>query len=165
MQIRNAVIAALLALLPLALLGAQSATATLNLEGQVSEVLTITVNATNNTGLNLDDAVTDYKVGEITWTTNNEAGYTVTVSSNNANGTFRFAGTETGNNDTLDYTLSVGGTDYAPSSGSAQIADTTSPTGESGVGPQDIEISYDGTTTFLNDGTYEDTLTFSITAK
>lgn len=161
MRPRLLLLTILAAVLPVAALSAQAASATLSLSGTVAAETTITVSSNSNaSGLDLTSSQTDLQVGTVTWTSNNPDGFRVVITSSNANGSWQFEGAS----DSLNYTLSIGGTEYTPSGGEVEVANTSGPTGESGV-QQPITISFDGSDDFLNEGSYSDTLNFEIYSK
>lgn len=71
---------------------------------------------------------------------------------------------DAGNSDTLAYTMTYGGTAVSLSSGTAVVTDVTTKSNAAGT-DNELRISYTGSGQFLYEDTYEDTLTFTITAK
>ena len=157
-------------MLVLAAGGAFAATSgTLNLVGTVPGILEISVSAESVAGnLDLTTDQTDLLVATINERSNKKAGYTVTLESQTAaagdGSTSVFASADTGNPDTLTYTMSYGGSAVNLSGGSALVTDVTDKSNASGTN-NELRISYTGSGEWLFEDTYEDTLTFTITAK
>ncbi len=144
-------------------------TATLTLQGSVPGVLDISVTpAANATSLDLTTDQSNLTVATVTERSNQKNGYTVTLQSANAaasgGNTAYFKSTDATVSDTLNYTLSYGGTGVAFTSGVATITDTTGKTTGTGT-TNNLNISYTGSTANLTASTYSDTLTFTIAAK
>lgn len=142
-------------------------TGTLTLTGTVPAVLSITVTPQPAaSALDLSQTVTNVSVASVNELSNRKPGYTVTLQSANAgSGTaFFFKSADVTNTDTLAYTLTYGGSPVSLVSGSALITDATAKTAAAGV-TKNLAISYNGAASFLNQDTYSDTLTFTITAK
>ncbi|WP_455382918.1 hypothetical protein [Salinispira pacifica] len=144
-------------------------TGTLTLQGTVPGILSITVTpAGAASNLDLTTDVSNLTVATVTERSNQKAGYTVTVQSANAaasgGNTAYFESTDAAVSDTLNYTLTYGGTPVSFTSGLATVTDTTSKTLGTGT-TKNLNISYTGSTNFLTASTYQDTLTFTITAK
>lgn len=141
---------------------------TLNLTGTVPKIVNINVVADPAaSSLDLTQDATDLLVATVTETSNVQAGYTVTVESANAaaSGTDSafFDSSASGNTDTLDYSLSYGGSAVSFSGGAAAVlTDASDKTAASGV-TNEVRIAY--TAKHMYNGTYEDTLTFTIQAK
>lgn len=127
---------------------------TLNLQGVVPAVLSITITpeplATN---LPLDTTQSNVKVAEAVEVSNSATGYSVDiVSANN--------GQLVNGSDTINYTLSYGGS-------AIDLANGDAVTGASGAvnASKDINISYTGVDyALLTQGTYSDQVTFTISA-
>lgn len=140
--------------------------ATLILEGTVPGILDISV-AAAAVSANLDlGSNASFVVASVTERSNKRAGYTVTLSSENAVGAGSdvpfLKGQEVTNTDTLEYSLTYAGIPVELSAGSAIITDVSTKTPSSGsVKP--LGISYVGD--FLYEDVYSDTLTFTIAAK
>ena len=141
-------------------------TGNLVISGTVPQILDIQVlAAAGSTSLDLTKNVPDQHIGDIVERSNVTAGYTVTISSANAaTGTPHFKGVNPSNTDTLDYTLKYNGSPINFTGGSALISDVNSKTATIGS-TKSINLSYDGTSNFLNADSYSDTLTFTIAAK
>jgi len=144
-------------------------TGQLLLQGTVPGILEITITPAADSGdLDLSIDAADVKVATVVERSNKKSGYTVTVESANAvtqsadNGVFiNQDGTIS---ETLNYSISYAGNPVTLSSGAALISDVsgkTTGTGES----KDVAISYNGSSDFPYEGTYSDTLTFTIAAK
>ena len=139
---------------------------TLLLQGTVPSILSVTVaaNGAANT-LDLTTAQTDLLVATVTERSNSVSGYIITLDSANATGAVAtLNGITGGNTDTLTYTIGYGGAAVTLVSGAATVTDTTGKTASTGA-VKNVTISFDGTGSFLNADTYEDTLTFTIAAK
>lgn len=136
---------------------------TLLLQGTVPAVLEITVTPESgvNDALDLSADITDLKVATVLERSNKKAGYTVTLSSAN-NGVFQ--NTDTTYDYSLDYTLAYDGSEIDLSSGSAEITNESVKTTGAGTS-KNVTISYNGEADFPYEGTYTDTLTFTIAAK
>lgn len=127
---------------------------TLNLQGVVPAVLSITITpeplATN---LPLDTTQSNVKVAEAVEVSNSATGYTVDiVSANN--------GQLVNGSDTINYSLTYGGS-------TIDLANGDAVTGASGAvnANKDINISYTGVDyALLTQGTYSDQVTFTISA-
>jgi hypothetical protein len=134
------------------------------LTGSVPKKVRITVTPLNNyDALELDADVSDLAVARVNERSNVFAGYTVKVASTNASaGTPRFTGGA--GSDFLEYTLKYDGTAVTFSGAEATITDATTRTSGSGV-DKDLAISYNGSAANIYEGTYSDTLTFTIEAK
>lgn len=143
-------------------------TGSITLTGTVSQILQITVTpAPGYDTLDLTTSQTDLLVATVTEKSNNQAGYTVTVESQNAaalgSSTAFFKGSDAGNGDTLNYGMSYNGAAVSlDASGAAVVSDVAGTTAQTGVDKQ-LAITYTGA--FLNADTYSDTLTFTIAAK
>ena len=140
-------------------------------KGTVPAILEVTVTPTTGfDSLDLTAAVNNLEIAQVNERTNNKAGYTVTVDSTNgvadslASGRFKSGTDPLGNTDTLDYTVTYGGSAAPLSNGSGTVTNTTSKTTGTGV-TNSVQITYDGTGSFLIADSYEDTLTFTIAAK
>ena len=142
---------------------------TLVLQGNVPAILEITVNAEpNSSSLDLSIDAANVKVASVTERSNKKAGYTVTLESANAAANNAssgvFVSTDPLSTDSLNYSLTYGGNPVTFTNGSAIISNTSSKT--TGAGDtKDVAISYNGATDFPYEGTYGDTLTFTIAAK
>lgn len=137
-------------------------TGTLQLNGIVPEVLSITVTpeavAAN---LDLETNQSNLKVGTVHEQSNLGGGYRVTVSSSNDGALKRAGGTET-----IPYIFAYGGTavSLANSSTTPAIA-TNFSSATIGNSARDVSISYAGTPAEqLISGQYQDTLIFEISA-
>ncbi len=141
-------------------------TGNLIISGTVPVILDVAVlAAAGSTSLDLTKNETDLHIGDVVERSNVITGYTVTVSSANAStGAPHFKGADPSNTDTLDYTLKFDGSPITFTGGSALISDVTSKTATLGS-TKALNLSYDGTSDFLNADSYSDTLTFTIAAK
>lgn len=144
-------------------------TGTLTLQGSVPEILEISVNADPNASdLDLTIDASNVKVATVVEKSNKTAGYTVTLESQNA----AAANVDTGllalDSTDVDYSLSYeityGGNAVTLSNGSAVISDVSTKTAGTG-NANDVAISYNGASEFPYEGSYSDTLTFTIAAK
>ncbi|WP_319477637.1 hypothetical protein [Marispirochaeta aestuarii] len=159
------IIAAVLAVLTV-VVSAQTS-GTLFLQGSVPEILEITVNAEpGSDALDLSVDASGVKVATVIERSNKRTGYTVTLESSNAmaagSDTPQFV--DTTGTASLNYSISYGGSGITLSSGSAVISDVSTKSPGSGAA-NDVAISYNGATDFPYEGTYSDTLTFTIAAK
>jgi hypothetical protein len=152
-------------------LGSVSAatTGSLLLQGTVPEILEITVNADPAaTALDLSVDASSVKVATVIERSNKKSGYTVTVES--ANGAAQssnsglFVNDDPGITDSLSYDISYGGSPVSLTNGAGMISDVSTKTPGTGSS-KDVTISYTGSTSFPYEGTYSDTLTFTIAAK
>ena len=143
---------------------------TLVLQGTVPGVLEITVTPeTGHDALDLSVNAADVKVATVLERSNKKAGYTVTLQSSNATtdsaSTGMFKNTDPSYPDyTLGYSINYGGSAVSFTNGSAVVADESSKTTGTGTS-RDVSISYNGADDFPYEGTYTDTLTFTIAAK
>jgi len=141
----------------------------IQLQGTVPAILEVTVTTeAGASSLDLSVNVADLLVGTVVERSNKKAGYTVTVESFNGNAdgvnSARFKSLDVGNPDFLDYTITYGGTPVVLSGGSALISDVNDKTLGTGTANQ-VRITYDGSTAFMYEDAYEDTLIFTIAAK
>jgi hypothetical protein len=141
-------------------------TAALTVQGTVPGVLDISVTA-DTIGANLDlSANGTFVVASVTERSNKRAGYTVTLSSQNAaisaSGMPVLKGSDVTNTDSVPYALTYGTVPVALTGGSAIISDVSTKTPAAGIS-KPLGISYVGQ--FLFEDTYTDTLTFTIAAK
>ena len=131
----------------------------ITLTGTVAALAEITVTPiTGYDSLDLTTSQTDLAVATVNEKSNVTTGYTVTLDSANSG---EFVGADTGNSDTLAYTISYGGSAVTLSSGSATVTTASARTSAAGV-DKTLAISYTGT--FLNADTYSDTITLTISA-
>ncbi|MFW5642651.1 MAG: hypothetical protein ACOCYQ_01365 [Alkalispirochaeta sp.] len=140
-----------------------SDTGSLTISGTVDKMVRIAVTPTGNENLDLTADVTDHSVASINEYSNVVSGYTVQVESANS---WKLVGQN--NDDELEYTAAYDGDGVATSAATAMITDASDRTG--GRGTIDgvnkaFAISYDAATANLYNDYYEDTLTFTITAK
>lgn len=142
-------------------------TGNLTLTGVVNGVLDITVTPeAAATGLDLVTSQTDLKVATINEKSNKSSGYTVMLESANAKSASSATPTLnsiSGNGDSLSYSLKYNGSAVTFTNGVATVTDSTATTSATGVN-KDLLISYVGDNS-LSEGSYEDTLTFTIAAK
>ncbi len=142
-------------------------TGTLSLQGTVAGVLDIAVAPQPEaSALDLSVNQANLLVANVTEKSNRKAGYTVTLTSQNAGAgsAFFFKSADAANADTLAYTLAYNGAAVNLVAGTALITDAGAKTPAAGV-TKDLRISYNGAAAFMNEDTYADTLTFTITAK
>ncbi|HDQ14680.1 MAG TPA: hypothetical protein ENN41_07695 [Sediminispirochaeta sp.] len=154
--------------LGVASLSAQT-TGELTLRGTVPEILEITVNAEpGSDSLDLTIDVQNLKVATVVERSNKKLGYTVTLESANAAATDSetgiFSNEDPEVRDQLAYSLSYGGEAVSFSGGNAIISDVSEKTSGQGSS-KELAISYNGASEFPYEGTYSDTLTFTISAK
>lgn len=144
-------------------------TGQLLLQGTVPGILEITISPaadSNDMDLSVDEA--NVKVATVIERSNKKTGYTVTLESANAvtqsadNGVFINQDGEI--SESLNYNVSYAGDPVAFSSGAALISDVSGKTTGAGES-KDVAISYNGSSDFPYEGTYSDTLTFTIAAK
>ncbi|NBC28421.1 MAG: hypothetical protein GVY29_00340 [Spirochaetes bacterium] len=166
-----AIVGALLALVAVGSFAQQTTdTGTLGLTGTVPKIVSITVaDEAIASNLDLTTDVSSLLVATVTERSNVQAGYTVTVESANAaaagTGSGFFDSSDAGNNDTLNYSVTYGGNAVSYSSGApATVTDAGDKTASSGDS-NEVRISYSGSSANIYNGTYSDTLTFTITAK
>lgn len=137
-------------------------TATLTISGTVAPINTITIASQSgyNT-LNLVAGATAQVVGIATETSNDKLGYKVTLGSANAGSTAQafLKGALTGNPDTVNYSITYGGTAVTLASGSATVTSVAARTGAAGV-TKNIAVTFAGS--WLTADTYSDTLTLTI---
>jgi len=142
-------------------------TATLSLSGVVPAVLEISVTpelvASN---LPITTTVSDLAVATVLERSNKKAGYTVSLESASAKarGTALPAFVSAESSDVLSYSISYDGNAVSFSSGSAVVSSEKTRTGMSGIS-RAVTVSFDGASAFLDESTYSDTLTFTISAK
>jgi hypothetical protein len=164
---RSRLLVAAVAILVSAIPAFAATTGTLTLTGTVPAVLDISV-AAQPAAASLDLSVNQANllIANVTERSNRKPGYTVSLQSSNAGAgtSFFFKSADVLNVDTLTYTLTYGGTPISLVAGSALITDATAKTSGTGV-TKDLRISYSGAASFLNEDSYSDTLTFTITAK
>jgi hypothetical protein len=159
-------IAVLALALAIALPSLAATTGTISLSGSVGGVCDVTVTQpTGNNSLAITTKVTNQTIATFVEKCNKASGYTLTLSSAN-NSVLK--GSLAGNTDTLPYSLVYGttiatATAVSLSAGSAVITDASAKTASTGV-TKILAISFDGTS-FLNEDSYSDTLTFTIAAK
>lgn len=142
-------------------------TASITLQGTIPAILKIVV--TPEPGISSLDLTSDlnFKIATAVEISNKRAGYTVTVASTNAQtaGTDApfFKGVALDNADTLPYSISYGGSAVTFSGGVATVSTASAKTSAAGA-LKDVVLNYSGTSLFPNEDTYNDTLTFTITA-
>lgn len=144
-------------------------TGTLSLLGSAPPILQITVTAEPTaSNLPLNTTVSNLKVGTVVELSNDNAGYSVTLSSANA----QIAGSTTATfrssqvADFLPYTIQYGGAavTFPPGGAAAVVSNISAKTSAAGA-VKIVTISFDGASAFLNNAVYSDTLTFTIVAK
>lgn len=132
---------------------------TLLLQGTISQVLSLSVQAEAgvNNALDLTSTESDLKVAEVTEQTNSNTGYKILVRT--ANG----GKLKNGSLDQVSYTMKYDGTAVALALTDTQAKSVT--TGGVYNNTSDVEISYTGqSAASLTQGTYSDTVTFTIQA-
>jgi len=140
--------------------------ASITLQGVVAPVVTVTVTPESgyNT-LNLGTDQTDLLVATVNEFSNVAAGYTVTLTSvyagANATADAGFSSLSTG--DTLAYSVEYDGAAVAFSGGSATVTPAGTKSATAAGVDKAVTISYSGAAVVLGDGTYTDTLEFTIT--
>lgn len=142
-------------------------TASITLQGTVEKFVSIDVTPSPGfDDLDLQSVVSNQNVATVTETSNVREGYTVTLTSTNATslGTANPAFVGQNGGESLTYTLTYDGNAVTFVSGSVQVTDSNTTTPALGIG-KDMNISYDGTSVFLQSDVYDDTLTFTVTAK
>lgn len=158
--LRKALIGAALVLLASTPLFAQvTDSGSITLQGTVPALAQITVTPIAGfDSLDLTTSQSNLGVATVNEKSNVTTGYTVTLTSAN-NGSF--VGLDSGNGDTLAYSISYGGSTVTLTSGSATVTTASARTGAAGV-DKTLAISYTGA--FLNADTYQDTITLTISA-
>ena len=134
-------------------------TGTLLLQGTVAEELAIVVTAeTGHDSLDLSASPTDQKVASVNEVSNSNTGYTISMKSTNG-GLLK-----NGSLDQLAYQLSYGAGSMVSPTTSDQVVKTQSTVGVYNV-DSDVDISYTGKPAAqMVEGTYSDTVTFTISA-
>lgn len=144
-------------------------TGTLNLSGSVPGILEITVTPdAGAASLDLGIDAANTRVADVTERSNKKAGYTVSIESANAatsgSDSAFFSNTDPAVSSTLSYTITYGGSAVTLVGGSATVSDVAGKSTAAGT-VNEVAISYNGASDFPYEGTYEDTLTFTIAAK
>jgi hypothetical protein len=162
MSNRKKVILSIFAGLFVALSLHAAVTGSITLSGSQGGILAITaVGNAAATSLDLTSAQTDLVVGTVTEFSNKVAGYSVTISSANAAGTTALLKSGT-TPDSLPYTIKYGGVAVTFVAGVAPaVTHVTTKSLLAGT-PKAITVTFDGTLANLAEGTYTDTLTFTI---
>jgi hypothetical protein len=141
-------------------------TGSLALSDTAPGILEITVTGvTGYTALELWKDVTDLKIADVVEKSNRYEGYTVVVQSSNA--VANTAAPSLDSADTLEklsYSLKYDGTAVVFTTGSSKITDAAAKTLKAGIS-KPMTISFSGADANLAEGTYTDTLTFTIAAK
>jgi hypothetical protein len=137
-------------------------TVSINLSGTVEPKISLQIDVTDYTTLDLESDVTDLPVAEITEKSNVASGYEVTVSSDNDFELVRSDGTDPADVTALPYSIKYDGGSVIDADG--VVSSSTSRTSQSGVA-KPLTVSYSAANAFLYSGTYQDTLTFEITAQ
>jgi spore coat protein U-like protein len=117
--------------------------------------------------LDLMQDVSDLQVASVNEFSNVKAGYTVTLESSTASGGSLSAPVFAGGagDDSLEYSIAYADSPVSFDGGQpAVITDAADKTALVGV-DKDLTISYSGTSVNIYEGTYSDTLTFTIEAK
>jgi hypothetical protein len=143
----------------LAIPGFALGTGTLTISGTMPLLETISASPASYT-LDLVNGVTGVTVATVTETCNRKTGYTVSISDSN-NGSLSKSGASEG----VPYTLSYGGGSYfTPSTTGAIVSTATGKTEKAGTA-NSLKITIPPPTALFDDGTFTDTLTFTITAQ
>ena len=132
---------------------------TLLLQGTISQVLSLSVQAEAgvNNALDLTNTESDLKVAEVTEQTNSNTGYKILVKTANA------GKLKNGSLGQVSYTMKYDGSAVALASTDTQAKSVA--TGGVYNNTSDVEISYTGqSAASLTQGTYSDTVTFTIQA-
>lgn len=159
--------------LTLALLGtagvalAQTATATLTIQGTVASTVSINVAPLSGyNALDIANGVSGQNVANITEKANDKNGYTVTMTSLNAgaSGNSLFLADTAGGTgaDNVPYTLNYNGSAVTFNNGNATLTSATARTPQTGVAKA---LAVTIASSWVNSATYSDTLTFTITGK
>jgi len=138
------------------------ASATLTISGTVAPINTITIaSQAGYNALNLVSGAAAQVVGIATETSNDKLGYKVTLSSLNAGATAQavLKGAIVGNTDSVNYSISYGGTAVTLAAGSATVTSVAARTAAAGVA-KNIAVTFAGS--WLAADTYSDTLTLTI---
>jgi len=142
--------------------GFAQASATLTISGTVVPINTITVaSQAGYNALDLVNGAAAKVVGIATETSNDKLGYKVTLSSLNAGVTAQafLKGGLAGNADTVNYSITYGGTAVTLAAGSAVVTSVAARTGAAGVA-KNVAVTFAGS--WLTADTYSDTLTLTI---
>ncbi len=134
----------------------------INLSGTVEPKISLHIDVTDYTTLDLESDVSDLQVAEITEKSNVASGYEVTVSSANGFELVRSDGSDPGDVTTLPYTIKYDGGSGIDADG--VVSSSSTRTSQSGVAKA-LTVSYSAANAFLYNGTYSDTLTFEIVAQ
>ncbi len=139
--------------------------ASIILTGTVTPLVNITISpAAGHNSLDLLIDVTDLTVATVNEYSNFAAGYTVTLES--AFATANGAGAAlTSGTASLDYSVTYGGVAVAFGGASALVTDAFGPSSSPAGLDKALAISYAGSSVTLTNGSYSDTLTFTITGK
>ena len=163
---KKLVVVAALVVLVTGFAAAQTDTASITLTGTVTPLVNITINpAAGYDSLDLLIDVTDLTVATVNEYSNVAAGYTVTLESATATAGTSNPVLSDGTN-SLDYSLNYGGVAVPITGGGAvTVSDTFGPSSSPAGSDKVLAISYAGSAVTLPDGSYSDTLTFTITGK
>lgn len=156
-------IAAAGALLAMALTGLADTTANLTISGSVADRTAIAAapQGRYNT-LPIEAGCTDEVVAQVTETSNNRAGYTVTLSSANAGSGTQATLNGTGaNTDTVGYSMKYAGATVSLSGGAAVVTTSSSRTPRAGT-VKSLAVTIPQS--WVTQDTYSDTLTLTIKA-
>ncbi len=157
-------IAAAGALLAMALTSSAQSSGSITISGTVANRTSIAVAQQGlHNNLPIEAGCTDEKVADVTETSNNRAGYTVTLRSANA-GTGNQAflkGATSENTDTANYTMEYGGTTVSLVGGVATVTSSTTRTPKEGT-VKGLTVTMDAA--WITEDTYRDTLTLTIKA-
>ena len=141
-------------------------TGSLALSGTAPGILEITVTGvTGYQALALSTDVTDLKIATVVEKSNKYGGYTVLVESSNAVANVTGPSLDSAvTGEKLSYSLKYDSAAVAFTTGSSLITDSASKTPKAGTS-KEMTISFAGADANLAEGTYTDTLTFTIAAK
>ena len=138
-------------------------TGSVNLSGSIAQSCNISVSAQSiASNLDLTTTSSSTTVANVTENCNDKLGYKVTLTTQNGDTTGTFKGASSGNNDTLNYTVTYNGAAQTFSGKNVQVTNATARTAAGGV-TKALAIAFTGTAS-LNADTYTDTLTLTMTA-
>jgi hypothetical protein len=136
-------------------------TVSITATGTVARACTVALDSGNSSETktlgDLTASGSNVQIGTVKETCNDNAGYKVTLTSNN-NGALKGATTSA----TIPYTLTYGGTAVTFSAGSATVSTATAPTGSTPP-TNAVALIWTGSPTLTADS-YSDTLTFTMAA-
>ena len=142
-------------------LGDTSGSITLSGTVPVSTTITVTAQSGYNS-LNIADGETDKLIAVVNEKCNKIDGYTVELQSLNAGSGTQASLKETGNADTVNYSIKYDSSAVSLVGGKATVTNASGRTGSSGVN-KNLTVTIPAV--WANTGTYTDTLTLTIAAK